>query len=94
MNMTQQGVIALMKSAITCEKTALPEQFDIEQAYPVLRRHGIMAMGYTGAMQTAMRLQNLSATKGKGALPGEESFAGSQSASSPQKGHCPTGIPC
>lgn len=50
MNTTQQGVIALLKSAITGEKTALPEQFDIVQAYPVLRHHSITAMGYAGAL--------------------------------------------
>lgn len=51
MNAIQQGVIALMKSALTGEKIALPEQFDIEQAYPFLRGHGIMAMGYVGALR-------------------------------------------
>ena len=50
MDTTQQGVIALLKSAITGEKTALPEQFDIGQAYPVLRHHSITAMGYAGAV--------------------------------------------
>ena len=50
MNITQQGVIALLKSAITGKKMALPEQFDMAQAYPVLRHHSITAMGYVGAV--------------------------------------------
>lgn len=50
MNVTQQGVIALLKSAITGEKTALPEEFDIEQALPLLHRHSVTAMGYVGAL--------------------------------------------
>lgn len=50
MNATQLGVIALLKSAITEKAETLPEQFDIEQAYPILRRHGVTAMGYVGAL--------------------------------------------
>ena len=50
MNVPQLGVIALLKSAITQKAETLPEQFDIEKAYPVLRRHGIVAMGYVGAL--------------------------------------------
>ena len=45
MNVTQQGVIALLKSAITGEKAALPEEFDMEQALPLLHRHSVTAMG-------------------------------------------------
>lgn len=51
MNVTQQGVIALLKSAITGEKAALPEEFDMEQALPLLRRHSVTAMGYVGALK-------------------------------------------
>lgn len=50
MNETQLGVIALLKSAITQKAETLPEQFDIEAAYPILRRHGAVAMGYMGAL--------------------------------------------
>ena len=57
MNATQQGVIALLKSAITGEKTALPEQFDMAQAAPVLRKHSIMAMGYAGALNCGIEKQ-------------------------------------
>lgn len=51
MNTVQQGILTLIKSAITDEAAELPEQFDIEQAYPVMRRHSVLAMGYAGALK-------------------------------------------
>ena len=57
MNVTQQGVVALLKSAITGEKAAVPEQFDIAQAGPVLRKHSITAMAYAGALNCGIDKQ-------------------------------------
>lgn len=51
MNPLHQGVIALLKAAITGQPVVLPEEFDIEKAYPLLRSHGVTAMGYTGGLQ-------------------------------------------
>jgi len=50
MNDTQLGIICLLKSAITGEAAALPEGFDAEQAYPILKKHGVRAMGYIGGL--------------------------------------------
>ena len=46
-----QGVVALLKAAITGEAAQLPEEFDIEKAYPLLRSHGATAMGYAGGLK-------------------------------------------
>ena len=51
MNVTQQGILALIKSALTAQAVTLPEQFDIEKAYPVLCKHSLQAMGYAGALR-------------------------------------------
>lgn len=50
MNNIQLGVITLIKSAITGEKLALPDCFSLGEALPVLKKHGIQAMGYIGAV--------------------------------------------
>lgn len=50
MNDIQLGVITLMKSAITGEKLTLPDGFSLGEALPLLKKHGIQAMGYIGAV--------------------------------------------
>ena len=50
MNSIQLGVLTLLKSAITGDCYPLPEGFDMEQALPVLKHHGIQTMGYLGAI--------------------------------------------
>lgn len=57
MEITQLGVIALLKSGITGERAQLPEQFDMEQAYAVLRSHSTLALGYVGAMNCGVPKQ-------------------------------------
>ncbi|MBR3593582.1 MAG: nucleotidyltransferase family protein [Clostridia bacterium] len=47
---TQQGIIALLKSALTGVKHPLPEGFMIEKAYNVIKRHRIMSLCYCGAV--------------------------------------------
>lgn len=49
MNITQQGIIALMKSAVLLQPQPLPEGFDIQAALPWIRRHHIDALVYDGA---------------------------------------------
>ena len=50
MNDIQLGVITLIKSAITGDKLTLPDGFSVDEALPVLKKHGIQAMGYIGAV--------------------------------------------
>lgn len=50
MNDIQLGVITLIKSAVTGEKLALPNGFSLGEALRVLKKHGIQAMGYIGAV--------------------------------------------
>lgn len=51
MDTLYKGILALLKSAITGEIVPLPEQFNIEQAYPILRKHSVLPMGYAGAIK-------------------------------------------
>ena len=50
MNATQIGVITLLKSAINQQPYELPAGFDIEQAYPDIKRHHISALIFEGAV--------------------------------------------
>ena len=49
MNATQQGVICLLKSAITEEAGQLPQDFSLEQAYDLLSKQGLLPLAYQGA---------------------------------------------
>ena len=49
MNTTQQGIILLLKSAITGEKYSLPEGFDLEAALPEIDRHKVHTLAFQGA---------------------------------------------
>lgn len=51
MDITQQGVVTLLRSAITGEKLLLPEEFDLETAYPELKKHHMDALLYDGAVR-------------------------------------------
>lgn len=51
MNDLQRGVLTLLRSAITGERLALPEGFSLEDAAPVIKRHHIASLVYTGAAQ-------------------------------------------
>lgn len=57
MNTMQQGVITLLRSAITGEKLPLPEGFDLEAAYPALKPHHMDAMLYDGAVRCGISRQ-------------------------------------
>jgi len=50
MDIMQQGVITLLKSAVTGEKLDLPRGFDLAQAYPRIRAHHMTTLVYTGAV--------------------------------------------
>ena len=50
MNAVQQGIVTLIRSSLTGEVLPLPEGFDLEEAYPEILRHGMIAMAYDGAV--------------------------------------------
>ncbi|MBR6694155.1 MAG: nucleotidyltransferase family protein [Clostridia bacterium] len=47
---TRRGVVTLLKSALTGEKLSLPEGFELEKAYSIIKRHRIMSICYCGAV--------------------------------------------
>ena len=51
MDALQQGIITLIRSALTEERYTLPQDFDLESAYEQLCRHHIVPMAYIGAVQ-------------------------------------------
>lgn len=51
MDAMKQGVITLLKSAVTAQPLLLPEGFDIEQAMPLVRRHHMATLVYDGAVR-------------------------------------------
>ena len=51
MNTIQRGIITLLKSAVTEQSLPLPEDFDLEAAYPVLKRHHMSTLVYDGAVR-------------------------------------------
>ena len=50
MNTLQRGTITLLKSAITEQSLPLPEGFDLQAAYPRLKRHHMSTLLYSGAV--------------------------------------------
>lgn len=50
MDVTQRGIITLLKSAITGESYPLPEGFFLEEQYPLIRRHHMHMLIYQGAV--------------------------------------------
>lgn len=51
MNITQRGIITLLKSAVTEQALPLPEGFDLQAAYPVFKRHHMSTLVYDGAVR-------------------------------------------
>ena len=50
MTIDQKGIAALLKSAITQTAQALPQDFELEKAYPLIKQHHIVALAYEGAV--------------------------------------------
>lgn len=50
MDITQQGLIALMKSALTGKSQPLPEAFSLTELHPLISSHHINAQIYQGAV--------------------------------------------
>lgn len=57
MNVTQKGVAALLKAAITGEKAPLPDGFDLAEAIRLTGPHHIGALVYEGAARCGVSLQ-------------------------------------
>jgi len=51
----QQGTITLLKSAITVDACPIPEGFDLETAYPTLKKHHMDTLIYEGAVRCGIR---------------------------------------
>ena len=51
MDVTKQGIIVLLKSAITAQALPLPGGFDIQAALPLARQHHMSTMIYDGAVR-------------------------------------------
>lgn len=58
MDMTQQGVIMLLKAAITGEAAALPQEFDIAEARLLMKRHHVAPLLYEGAVRCGISAQD------------------------------------
>ena len=50
MDAIQRGVLTLIKAAVLQQSFPLPEDFSLEQAYPLITRHHITAMAFDGAL--------------------------------------------
>lgn len=50
MNEIQQGITALLKSAVTGESLPLPSEFSLDEAAPVLLKQGLISLAYQGAL--------------------------------------------
>ncbi len=63
MNTTQQGIVTLLRSAITGEALPLPGDFDMEQAYPLIRSHHMPTLAYEGASLCGVPLKSPAMTR-------------------------------
>lgn len=50
MDVTQQGIVTLLKSAVTGKSYPLPEDFSLEALYPLIRKHHMHMLVYQGAV--------------------------------------------
>ena len=51
MKALHKGIVALIKSAMTGEASALPEGFELSAALPLIKKHHIVTMAYEGAVK-------------------------------------------
>lgn len=50
MNTTQHGILALLRSAVNRTACPEPEGFSLEEALPLIRKHGLETLAYEGAL--------------------------------------------
>lgn len=58
MDITQMGILALIKSAVTQAPQSLPEGFELEAAYPQICRHQIPTLAFEGALLCGISKEN------------------------------------
>ena len=58
MDITQMGILALIKSAVTQTPQSLPEGFELEAAYPQICRHQIPTLAFEGALLCGISKEN------------------------------------
>ena len=58
MNIQSKGMLTLFKSCITGDSYVLPDDFDLEQAHAVAKRHHITNLIYVGACNCGISQQN------------------------------------
>lgn len=56
MDTIQKGILVLIQSGLTGSKRALPEDFSLEEALPVIGRHHLMPLVYEGAVRCGFTL--------------------------------------
>lgn len=54
MNTLQTGIMRLLRSGLTGEQLSMPEEFSLEEAFPVLRKHAVAALAYQGAVNCGL----------------------------------------
>ena len=54
MTILQQGILLMLKNAVTGEKTPLPEGFSLEEAMPVIRKHQLVTLAYHGGVSCGL----------------------------------------
>lgn len=58
MDAQQQGILTLLRSAITGEAMPLPEGFDLDEAYKLIKAHKIAPLAYEGALHCGVPQQH------------------------------------
>ena len=56
MDIIQQGILTLIKSAITGENIPLPTEFSLDEALPLIAKHRIVSLAHTGAVRCGVPL--------------------------------------
>ena len=54
MDRQQEGVLTLIRSAVTGQALALPEDFDLDSSLPLLKRHQLTALACAGALNCGL----------------------------------------
>lgn len=57
MDIIQQGIITLIKSAITGERLPLPENFSLDEAQILIQKHSLLPLAYQGALNCGFSVQ-------------------------------------
>lgn len=58
MDAQQQGILTLLRSAVTGEALSLPEGFDLDAAYTLIKAHKIAPLAYEGALHCGVSQQH------------------------------------